>query len=336
MEIEQLKQFLQTTSTPLITTHKSPDGDAIGSSVAWFHYLKNLGQNPTILLPDSPPAFLLPFLSGTIWQVFEGNENQILENLNHFDAVYCLDYNHPSRVGKEMEAIFSATKVGKVMIDHHQNPDSFCELTISRPSICSTAQLIFQVIEELDDLLKIDLEIGKGIYLGIMTDTGSFRFPSVDANTHRIAGHLLQLGLKHYEIHEAIYDVNTINRLQLRGYAIAEKMVFHPTLPIAWISLTREELERFQHEKGDTEGLVNVLLSIEGIQVGIFLSEQKDGVKLSFRSKGAYYVNNFASKYFNGGGHQYAAGGKSEDNLEVTMERLKEHLWELGSNEIYN
>jgi bifunctional oligoribonuclease and PAP phosphatase NrnA len=329
MDITSLKNLIQQTKKPLITTHKSPDGDAIGSSVAWFKYLQKIGQSPLLILPDSPPAFLLPFLQGVEFLVYETNETAILNLIHEYDALYCLDFNHPSRVGKEMEMIFNQIEAPKVMLDHHQDPSDFCDFTISEPTFCSTAQLVFEVIENLGDLDIMDVEIGRGIYLGIVTDTGSFRFPSVDANTHRIAGYLINLGLKHFEIHEAVYDVNTVGRLQLRGYAIAEKMVFHPTLPIGWISLTREELERFNYEKGDTEGLVNVLLSIEGIQVGIFLSEQKDGVKMSFRSKGAYFVNQFASKHFNGGGHQYAAGGKSEDSLDVTLARLVSLLEEL-------
>ncbi len=333
MNINSLKNLIQQTKKPLITTHKSPDGDAIGSSVAWYNYLQTLGQTPLLILPDAPPAFLLPFLSGVQFMVYESEVTAILALTDDYDACYCLDFNHPSRVGKDMESIFEKIKAPKIMLDHHQDPSDFCAITISEPTLCSTAQLVFEVIENLGDLDKIDVEIGRGIYLGIVTDTGSFRFPSVDVNTHRIAGHLINLGLKHFEIHEAVYDVNTVGRLQLRGYAIAEKMVFHPTLPIGWISLTKEELERFNYEKGDTEGLVNVLLSIEGIQVGIFLSEQKDGVKMSFRSKGNYFVNQFAGKYFNGGGHQYAAGGKSEDSLDVTLTRLVSLLEELKPHE---
>jgi phosphoesterase RecJ-like protein len=176
---------------------------------------------------------------------------------------------------------------------------------------------------------NLDAQIGKGIYLGIMTDTGSFRFPSVDKNTHLILAHLLEIGVRHHEIHEAIYDVNSVDRLQLRGYAIAEKLELHPDFPLGIISLSKEELERFHYEKGDTEGLVNVILSIEGISVAAFFKEENEGVKISFRSKGKYFVNEFASKHFSGGGHKYAAGGITSTDLNVTITQFRALVGEL-------
>jgi phosphoesterase RecJ-like protein len=176
---------------------------------------------------------------------------------------------------------------------------------------------------------KLNIPAGNGIYLGILTDTGSFRFPSVDHSTHLALAKLLEIGVEHYKIHEAIYDVNTMDRLRLRGFAIADKLEIIPNLPIGFISLTLEELNRFNYQKGDTEGLVNVILSIEGMSIAALFMEHKDGIKISFRSKGNYFVNEFAAKHFEGGGHKYAAGGFSSETLNVTLSRFKSLVEEL-------
>lgn len=327
--IHSLKEAILTCQNPIITTHKSPDGDAIGSSVAWYHFLRKVGKNPILILPDQPASFLIPFLENVNYYVFELEEEKIKEFTKSSHLLFCLDYNGPGRVGSNMEPFVREFPGKKAMIDHHPNPDSFCDIIISRTEICSTAQLVFDCIAEIDLIDLLDAEIGKGIYLGMMTDTGSFRFPSVDKNTHLILAKLIEIGVKHYEIHEAIYDVNTIDKLQLRGYAIAEKLEIHKDFPLGIISLSKEEQERFHCQKGDTEGLVNVILSIEGISVAVFFKEEKDGVKLSFRSKGNYFVNEFAAKHFGGGGHKYAAGGISSSNLTVTMNQFNSLVREL-------
>jgi phosphoesterase RecJ-like protein len=326
--IDSLKKAILECRNPIITTHKGPDGDAIGSSVAWYNFLRKLDKKPIILLPDAPSAFLIPFLKDVEFYVYDSEVESKVKTLNS-NLLFCLDYNAANRVGSNMELFVRSFSNQKVMIDHHPNPEAFCDITISRTNICSTAQLIYQVIQEMDLVQLLDVEIGKGIYLGIMTDTGSFRFPSVDKNTHLILAHLLEIGVKHHEIHEAIYDVNTIDRLQLRGYAIAQKLELHPDFPLGIISLSKEELDRFHFQKGDTEGLVNVILSIEGISVAAFFKEENEGVKISFRSKGNYYVNEFAAKYFSGGGHKYAAGGQTSSDLNVTMNQFRSLVGEL-------
>ena len=327
--IQSLKEALLNCQNPIITTHKSPDGDAIGSSVAWYYFLKKLGKKPIVVLPDKPASFLLPFLTNVEYFVFDTDSSAVHDFSKTSSLLFCLDYNGSGRVGATMESFVINFHGQKAMIDHHPNPDNFCDFIISRTEICSTAQQIYDCILELGYLDLLDAEIGKGIYLGIMTDTGSFRFPSVDKNTHLILAKLIEIGVKHYEIHEAIYDVNTIDRLQLRGYAIAEKLEIHKDYPLGIISLSKEEQERFHCQKGDTEGLVNVILSIEGISVAVFFKEENEGVKLSFRSKGKYFVNEFASKYFGGGGHKYAAGGISSSNLTVTMNQFHSLVKEL-------
>ena len=324
--IESLKKAILACRNPIIVTHKGPDGDAIGSSVALYHFLRKLDKNPILVLPDAPSSFLIPFLLNVDYQIYDSNP---LVNSEDSNLLFCLDFNSADRVGTKMEPFVRGFSDQKIMIDHHPNPELFCDITISRTEVCSTAQMIYQVIQEMNLLEQLDAEIGKAIYLGIMTDTGSFRFPSVDKNTHLILSHLLEIGVKHHEIHEAVYDVNTIDRLQLRGYAISEKLELHPDFPLGVISLSKEELDRFNSQKGDTEGLVNVILSIEGISVAVFFKEENEGVKISFRSKGKYVVNEFASQYFSGGGHKYAAGGQTSTSLNVTMELFRSLVGEL-------
>jgi phosphoesterase RecJ-like protein len=328
-EIKRLKDIIDASNAIFILPHKAPDGDAVGSAVAWFHFLINNTKKPTIVFPDCPAAYLLPFLDGIEYLVYDTQPEKSLELLQHSDTLFCLDFNDPSRVGKDAVELISTFKGQSVMIDHHPFPTEFCNLQLSRPSVCSTAQLLYECIEEMDMLVTVDKNVGQGIYLGIMTDTGSFRYPSVDAKTHYILGKLLDLGVAHFKIHEAIFDVNTLDKLQLRGFAINEKLVCIPNHPIAYIALTKGELDRFNYQKGDTEGLVNVILSIEGYSVAALFVESRDGVKISFRSKGNYFVNEFSAKHFQGGGHKYAAGGFSEDTLSVTIDRFTTFLHEL-------
>jgi phosphoesterase RecJ-like protein len=315
-----LSSTLDSQQNWLITTHKGPDGDAVGSVVAWAAYAKRRHKNYLILFPDQPAAYLCPFLEGYNWEVFDVNKAY------HYDLLFSLDYNAPSRVGQEMSDFVANYPAVKVMMDHHPGPEDFCQITISNPKACSTTEVIYQTLEALAQRDQIDLHVAKGLYLGLLTDTGSFRFPSVSAYTHQMVAHLLDLGLEHHLIHEAIYDVNSVTRLQLRGYAIAEKLQLYPNYRIGIMSLSKEDLKRFDYQKGDTEGLVNVILSIEGYDLGVFLMETEDGVKLSFRSKGQRYVNTFAQTHFNGGGHQYAAGGFLAADLNTTLAKLSSLL----------
>lgn len=316
MTLNHLSKTLKSQHNWLITTHKGPDGDAVGSVVAWAAYAKVCAKKYLILFPDQPAAYLCPFLEGYNWEVFDAHQNY------DFDVLFALDYNAPSRVGQDMSSFVANYPAVKVMMDHHPGPEDFCEIMVSNPNACATTEVIYQTLTELEQIDQVNLAMAKGLYLGLMTDTGSFRFPSVSAATHSMVAHLLELGLEHHLIHEAVYDVNSVTRLQLRGYAIAEKLQLYPQYRLGIMSLNKEELKRFSYQKGDTEGLVNVILSIEGFDLGIFLLETDEGVKLSFRSKGERYVNKFAQTHFSGGGHQYAAGGFSESNLAQTLDKL--------------
>lgn len=314
---------IQEAKNIVITSHKSPDGDSIGSSLALYHFIAALGKSSVVCHPDKAPNFLL-WVEGAFDIVsYEEQQDEVIQKMHDADLIFCLDYNSADRVGKDMQPLLEQASAKKIMIDHHMHPADFCEIIVSETSVCSTSQLIFELIDQSGNGEMLNESIGVPIYLGIMTDTGSFRFPSVQARTHEILAALIRTGIKHFEIHEKVYDTNTVDRLQLRGYALSEKLELIENYPVALISVTEEELNRFHYQKGDTEGLVNVALSVDSIKVAAFFAEKDGAVKISFRSKGDYYVNELANDHFEGGGHKYAAGGISYDSLENTINKFK-------------
>lgn len=317
IQYSQIKHFVDSSSKIVITSHKSPDGDSIGSSVALYLTLKALGKEVVICHPDPFPSYLswVPNVNEII--DFETKENEVCKYLNEADLIFSLDYNEPSRLGDSMGNVLRATKAKKIMIDHHLNPDNYVDVMLSDTTSCSTCQLVYDVIEGANWIEHLTPEIGTAIYLGIMTDSGSFRFPSVQPRTHEIISRILPLGFNHAIIHENINDTNTLDRLRLKGYACSEKLVVNEKCRVAYISLTKEELKRFNHKKGDTEGLVNTALSIFGMRAAVLFVEHEDYVKISFRSKGSENpVNLLASDHFNGGGHANASGGRYDGKIE--------------------
>jgi bifunctional oligoribonuclease and PAP phosphatase NrnA len=306
----------------VVVAHKSPDGDSIGSSLAMYHFLQKQGKDVTVVHPDPAPEFLQWVPGQETIVSYEKEAARATQLLNAAELIFCLDFNEPGRVGKDMQPVLENAPGVKAMIDHHLHPSDFCDFTISEPECCSTAQLVYEWMERTDQLALLDATIGTCMYLGIMTDTGSFRFPSVDAKTHSIAARLIETGVEHYKIHENVYDTNTIDRIRLRGYALSEKLVCVEGIPVAYIALSDEELKRFNYQKGDTEGLVNQILGIAGIRMAVLFTEKDGMVKISFRSKGEYKVNELAGKYFEGGGHAYAAGGASHEPLEETTKKF--------------
>lgn len=319
---ENIYQAISNAHAIVITAHKSPDGDSIGSSMALFHLLQKWQKNVTVVHPDPAPEFLHWVPNQEVIVDFENQAEKATELLQAADLIFCLDYNEPSRVGKDMQEVLVQSNAVKVMIDHHLHPADFCDFTLSETSACSTCELLFQWLKAIQRENEIDDTIGKCLYLGIMTDTGSFRFPSVTSGTHEIAAFLIEKGVKHFEIHEAVFDTNTIDRIRLKGFALSEKLVLIPEIPVAYASLSEEELNRFNYQKGDTEGLVNQILGIQGIKMAVFFAEKDGKVKISFRSKGEYVVNQLANDHFEGGGHAYASGGISFDSLDETIAKF--------------
>lgn len=316
--------IIKSSSKIIITAHKSPDGDSIGSSLGLYHFIQKLGKEVVICHPDPAPDYLLWLDSVETILTMTQDNLKIEELFEKADLVFCLDYNATDRVGEGMQSLLEKSDSKKIMIDHHMNPQDFALITISETSVCSTSQLIVELIEQSGNGILIDEKIGTPLYLGILTDTGSFRFPSVQPRTHELLAKLLSAGVKHYLIHEILNDNNTLSRLRLQGYALSEKLEVMENAPVALISLTEEELAKYNYRKGDTEGFVNIALSIKGMKAAVFLSEKDELIKISFRSKGQDNpVNTLASEHFNGGGHINAAGGVSELSMEETIAKVK-------------
>lgn len=319
---QKILEFVNQAQSIVITSHKSPDGDSIGSSLALYHILKKWGRNVQIVHPDPAPSFL-HWVAGQEQIIdFETKQEQAIAAIQSADLIFCLDYNHPSRVGDQMQPFLVESAANKVMIDHHLHPADFCQAVISETSACSTCELIYGWVKEVNRLDDIDEVSGACIYLGIMTDTGSFRFPSVSASTHEIIADLIRRGVKHYLIHEAVYDTNTVDRIKLRGFALSEKLVCLNDIQVAYAFLSEKELQKYNYQKGDTEGLVNQILGIQGIKMAVLFVEKDGKVKISFRSKGDYFVNELANTHFEGGGHAYASGGISSESLDKTVEKF--------------
>lgn len=323
----QIVNEIKAANNIVITAHKSPDGDSVGSSLGLLHFIEKLGKTAVICHPDPAPDFL-SWLEG-IDQILTITNNQpaIEQLFEQADLIFCLDYNGTDRVGKEMQALLEKATCKKIMIDHHLNPQDFATITVSETDVCSTAQLICELIIQSDNTYLLNAAIGTPLYLGILTDTGSFRFPSVQPRTHQILAILLEVGVKHNLIHENLNDNNTLSRLKLQGYALSEKLEVLPEYEVAIMSLTNEELVKYNYQKGDTDALVNLALSIKGMKAAMFFSERDGMIKISFRSKGKENpVNTLASEHFSGGGHANAAGGMSELSMAATLAKVKSLL----------
>lgn len=326
-KITQLNNRLSTAQKIVVVAHKSPDGDSIGSSLGLYHYLCEKGYDVTICHPDPAPGFLL-WMEGvdSIINVVNNLED-VQQKIADASIVFCLDFNVMHRTGGEMEAFLLGSDAYKVMIDHHLDPSDEFDLVFSETSSCSTAQLVYDFIVAMKDEQLLDTKIGTPLYCGIMTDSGSFRYPSTTAHTHEVIGALINAGVDNSYVHESVYDTNTLGRLKLRGFAINEKLEILTEYQTAIMSLSQDELHEFDYQNGFTEGLVNVGLSIKGVTKSIFLKEQNGLIKISFRSKGKDNpVNEMANKYFSGGGHANASGGKWDGALEEAIRELKRVL----------
>lgn len=319
---KELTQFLEKPRNIVIIGHKNPDGDAIGSTLGLKHYLDKKGHNCSVLVPNEYPDFFhwLPG-SETIYR-FDWQNNQSQKAISNSDIIFLLDFNALHRVGDDMQKTLEKYQNDFVLIDHHQQPDEF-KYMFSDTEISSTSQMVYQFIEMNHDLDLINAPIATCLYTGIMTDTGSFRFKSTTSKTHRIIADLIDKGAENDRIHINVYDVNTYNRLLLLGQALSNLKVIE-NYKTAFITLTNEEKNLYDYQKGDSEGVVNYALSLKGIIfAAIFIEDiEQNLIKISFRSKGSFSVNQFARNHFEGGGHDNAAGGKSTLSLDETISKF--------------
>ena len=323
-EAKKIVDLIKSSENIVITAHIGPDGDSIGSSIGLCQFIKKINRTAHICHPDPCPEFLNWAKEDLEIIDFENNEENVTDLFESADLVFCLDYNDANRLGKQMGLLLEQSNATKVMIDHHLNPNDFVDVVVSEPSVCSTSQLIYELIAASDNLNLLDAVVATPLYLGIMTDTGSFRYASVTDRTHTILADLIRVGVNHTLVHENTFDNNRIDRLKLRAHIIAERLEIIEQYNVAIISVTNKELDHYNFVKGDTEGLVNVALSIEGIKVAAFFNAKMDVVKISLRSKGNIAVNDILSEHFEGGGHMNAAGGISNLDLDLTIAKFKE------------
>ncbi|MRH99088.1 bifunctional oligoribonuclease/PAP phosphatase NrnA [Kriegella sp. EG-1] len=325
-DIKTVKKLLSTPQKIVIVPHKNPDGDAIGSTVALWHYLKNIGQDATVVSPNDFPDFLKWIPGNESILNFEKENSQSKNKISEATLIFTLDFNHLSRIG-QMQDYLNNVVAEFIMIDHHQAPADYAKITYSDVSMSSTCEMVYNFMEYLNDTDKITPEIATCIYTGIMTDTGSFKFKSTTSRTHRVIADLIDKGAQNTEIHHQIYDTNNSSRLKLLGIAL-NNMVILEDYNTAYITLTQEELNSCNYKKGDTEGFVNYGLTLKGIKFAvIFIENSEEGIiKISFRSVGDFSVNQFARNHFEGGGHDNAAGGKSDLTITETTERFTKLL----------
>lgn len=319
----QFRKLLKERSNFVIVTHWSPDGDAMGSSLALCLFLQKLGKKATVIVPNDYPDFLnwLPGNSKVL--NFQQDEKKSLNLINAADAVFTLDFNSYKRLEKLGE-VLAVNKAPKILIDHHRQPDDYASYFFYDVAACSTCELVFDLIAGLGKKALIDKKIAACLYTGFMTDTGLFRYPSVNYRTHLIISELLKTGINHNEIYSSVYDNYSYERLKLLGHALSSNLKLLPGYPVAYFTISEAELNTFNYQKGDMEGVVNYPFSIKGIKLCALFQESGNHIKTSFRSKGKIDVNKFARANFNGGGHMNAAGGKSNESLEKTEARFIE------------
>ncbi|MEZ5047605.1 MAG: bifunctional oligoribonuclease/PAP phosphatase NrnA [Chitinophagaceae bacterium] len=330
--LNELYSLLPRIKNIVITHHFNADADAIGSSLGLYHYLQTIGIQSQVITPNTLPSFLtwMPGADNII--VFEKEQAKASKLLQEAELIFCLDINTFSRT-KIMTEEIAKSKAIKVMIDHHLQPQlELFDYGLSLPDKSSTCEMIYDFINTNQDNSKITLPIAKCLYAGTMTDTGSFKFSCTTASVHTMVADLIKKGLEPTFIHQAIYDTYDENRLRFLGYVLSSKMEIIPESHTAIIAISKQDMQHYELKQGDTEGIVNYPLSLKNINLSIFLSEREEEIRMSFRSKGHLDVNTLAKKYFNGGGHENAAGGRSTNTLENTISDIKKAILENQTN----
>lgn len=306
--INYLKQILDSRPKVLITTHYNPDGDALGSSLALYHFLISNEIQAIILIPNDIPGFL-QWMPGTdSLVVYQGNESEGNSLISDAEVIFCLDYNAIHRVNLFENELREAQAI-KILVDHHIQPELDFDLMFSEVGVSSTAELLFHILENTSEYAIITKEMAECLFVGIMTDTGSFSYACNNASTFTIVAQLIQAGLDVERVHKMVYDTYSEDRMRLLGLSLSENLKVLPEFATAYIWLTKANLEEYNYQQGDTEGVVNYALSIQNVALAALFTERDDRVRVSLRSKGNFSVNELARKYMNGGGHRNAAGG---------------------------
>ncbi|MDR2791284.1 MAG: DHH family phosphoesterase [Tannerellaceae bacterium] len=323
--VRQVRKRLNKAERCVVVAHVSPDGDAVGSSLALNHFLTDMGKSARVILPDDFPHYYR-WLSGSGDILIHRKQPAEAEQLIYAaDIIFCLDLNEPRRLGALAEAVVTSPGC-RIMVDHHLHPaPDFCHLVLSCPTLCSTGEMVFRLICRMGMYDAITLPMAECIYTGMMTDTGAFTYNSGYPDIYTIIGELIKKGIDKDRIYRNVYQVYSEQRLRLMGYLLYEKMRIYPERQTALMTLTNEEKVRFSHRTGDTEGFVNLPLGMSGISFSAFLKEEAERIRLSFRSVGDFPSNLFAAR-FGGGGHKNAAGGVFEGTMEEAVQVFEEAL----------
>lgn len=325
LPIQDAFPLLQTPRKIFITTHHKPDGDAIGSMLALSHYLLKKGHTVSAVSPSEVPEFLRWMPGNETLINYEEQTAIATAAIKNADVIFCLDFNDYNRT-KHLEQLLVDATQPKVLLDHHLFPKPVWDYGMSIPEKSSTCEMVYDFINLCGDNALIDKNIAACLYVGAMTDTGSFKFPATTASVHLMIADLLRTGINHTAIHEDVYDAWSESRMRFLGYVLIERMQIFHKYHSALITLSRKDMNLFNVKNGDTEGLVNYPLSIAGIKFATLITERGDEVKMSFRSKGLFDVSNFARLYFDGGGHFNASGGRSKSTFDETILYFKKIL----------
>jgi len=308
----------------IITSHKNPDGDAVGSSLGLYGFLKSLGHNVEIIVPNRFPGFLEWIPNSNLINIYQNDLTKCDELISKADIIFSLDYNAFHRTGIMNDVLLNAKAI-KILIDHHLSPTQDFNLLYSNTNVSSTCELVYNLIESFD-LVTISKEIATALFVGIMTDTGSFSFSCNNPRTFIIVSKLIEHGIDIKEINQHVYHTNSENRTRLLGFCLSERLKVLKQEKTAYIYLSKEDLTKYNYQIGDTEGIVNYALAIQGVQLAALFSEKDGLIRISFRSKSTFDVNEFARKHFDGGGHKNAAGGNSKLSLIETLEKFESIL----------
>jgi phosphoesterase RecJ-like protein len=323
LDIASLTELLAQPKKIVITTHHKPDGDAMGSSLGLFNYLVQLGHQVKVITPTDYPDYLHWMPGNDEVIIYTDNLNKSASLIAEAEIIFCLDFNALSRINEMGELVRQSSAV-KILIDHHLEPEDFDDYRLWDIKACATAQLVYKFIaEELGHKEWVNKDVATCLYTGIMTDSASFCLPNTTSAVHRITADLMDAGAVNWQIYDHVYNNSSENRLRFLGFCLSERLEVLHEYNTAIISVTKHDLEQYDIQTGETEGIVNYGLSISGIRLVAFIVERKDKVKLSLRSKGEIPANDICKKYFNGGGHRNASGGCSNDSLEQVVNKFK-------------
>ena len=330
VQVQRFRNYIDKAERFVLMAHVLPDGDAIGASLGMYHFLTEIGkERVSVIVPNEFPDFL-KWMPGTDdILVYDRYPEYAQQLIREADVLFNMDYNEPKRAGK-LAPFIEASEGRKVMIDHHPNPGDFCRLVISYPIMSSTSELVFRLLCAIKSYDDINKEAAECLYTGMMTDTGAFTYNSNRADIYAVVSELIKKGIDKDEIYRKVYQVYSESRMRLMGYTMNEKMKVYPELRTALITLSLEELKRYAYVTGDTEGFVNMPLSIDGIEFSVFIREDGEQIKISLRSVGDFPCNRFAANYFGGGGHKNASGGEYYGTLEEAVRTFERGLAELN------